>query len=1008
MGLFQKSVLKKYLKGIDEKQVNEAWERFKSHFHNSAIQENIRRSKEEQHQGEFLIDLFVKVLGYTNHPLENYNLIREQKNVKDAKSADGAIIKDGKIIAVIELKGTDTTNLANIETQAFGYKNNQPDAVYVITSNFEKLRFYIDNAVDSEDFNLFQLTKGEFQLLWVCLSKDSIFQGIPKQIKDESLSVEENVTNKLYKDYSAFRNDIFTDIVKNNPQYDKLTLFNKTQKLLDRFLFVLFAEDRLLLPPNSIWEIVNQWTDLRDKYDEYQPLYSRFIKYFGYLNTGHQGKKHDIFAYNGGLFLPDEILDSIKIDDTLLYKHTLNICSYDFESEVSVNILGHIFEHSISEIEEIQAELEGQVVEKDKTKRKKDGVFYTPKYVTKYIVDSTVGILCKHKKAELGIDEEKYNKDRKNRKKATLKELEIKLEKYRTWLLGLTICDPACGSGAFLNQALEFLINEHHYIDELNSKLFEREGENTLIFKDISNDILEKNLFGVDVNDESVEIAKLSLWLRTAQKGRKLTSLNNNIKCGNSLIDDKAVAGDKAFDWKNEFPEVFAKGGFDVIIGNPPYGAHLNDLEKTFIKRKYRSYQYKYETYLYFIEKGIYIINDTGVLSFITPELFLRLDTSESIRNYIKENSKLSLLRFYGEKVFKDVKVNAVVFVIWKTGAYDSIYIQSEAGKTWDIKYSQWEATELLKIEYTADSSEKEILDKIESQSNRLIQHGEVIQGITPYDSYRGQSPEIIKNRGYHFSYKKDDTCGKWLDGEGVSRYALSEGNEWLSYGEWLAAPREKRYFEGMRILFREVPGQAKRIQACMAKEVFYYGHSITPFKPFDSVSEAHLNIILALVNSRLINWYGRKKLPNFSKTTFPKINPKDVKELPILKGCDTKAALLAEYSKSMQEMNIKLNGDIQRFANLVKGEFGLGSLSNKLLGWPSLDWKVFETELKKHKVVLNLNQKSQWIGHFETSKKQILDLTLQKELIDQKIDQLVYQLYELTPDEIRIVEGQS
>src|SRR5690606_1758290 len=111
------------------------------------------------------------------------------------------------------------------------------------------------------------------------------------------------------------------------------------------------------------------------------------------------------------------------------------------------------------------------------------------------------------------------------------------------------------------------LIAEHRYIDELQAKLF---GD-SFVLTDIENSILENNLFGVDLNEESVEIAKLSLWLRTAQPNRKLNNLNNNIKCGNSLIDDPAVAGDKAFNWAQEFPTVFAKGGFDVIIGNPPY-----------------------------------------------------------------------------------------------------------------------------------------------------------------------------------------------------------------------------------------------------------------------------------------------------------------------------------------------------------------------------------------------------------------------------------------------------
>jgi type II restriction/modification system DNA methylase subunit YeeA len=218
-------------------------------------------------------------------------------------------------------------------------------------------------------------------------------------------------------------------------------------------------------------------------------------------------------------------------------------------------------------LKKFQAKLKAYQTNKANPKRKKDGVFYTPKCITKYIVDNTVGKLCEEKKTELDIQEAEYEKERKGRQKATLKKLTQKLEDYRRWLLQITICDPACGSGAFLNQALEFLIAEHQYIDELQAKLF---GD-AMVLSEVENSILENNLFGVDINEESVEIAKLSLWLRTAQKGRKLTSLNKNIKCGNSLIEDPNIAGDKAFNWKNEFPNVFKKGGFDVIIGNPPY-----------------------------------------------------------------------------------------------------------------------------------------------------------------------------------------------------------------------------------------------------------------------------------------------------------------------------------------------------------------------------------------------------------------------------------------------------
>lgn len=159
MSLYQSSVLKKYLKGIESTKIDEAWSRFTAHFHNKTIQENIRNSKEEQYQGEFLIDLFVNVLGYTKNPSPDFNLTTELKNVRGAKKTDGAILQDEKALAVIELKGTKTTDLSKVEPQAFGYKNNQPACVYVITSNFEKLRFYIDNAVEFEEFNLFQINR---------------------------------------------------------------------------------------------------------------------------------------------------------------------------------------------------------------------------------------------------------------------------------------------------------------------------------------------------------------------------------------------------------------------------------------------------------------------------------------------------------------------------------------------------------------------------------------------------------------------------------------------------------------------------------------------------------------------------------------------------------------------------------------------------------------------------------------------------------------------------------
>ncbi len=584
MSLFQISVLKNYLKQQDQTTIETAWNTFKNHFHNTEMQAKIRGMNEEQYQSRFLTDLFVNVFDYILKPDENYNLVTELKNVSDAKKADGAIMdSNGNIIGVIELKGTNTTNLQKVQQQAFYYKQSHKTCKYVVTSNFEKLRFYINDTEKHLEFNLFTLSREDFELLYLCLAKDNIYADIPLKIKTETVTNEEAITKKLYKDYHTFRTELFNSIAELNPQFDKMLLFKKTQKLLDRFLFIFFAEDRQLLPANSITKIIESYQKLKEL-DFPKPLYDVFKQYFHFINVGRKktDTKAEIYPYNGGLFKTDEVLDNLNIDDLLLLKHASKLTAYDFESEVSVNILGHIFEHSLNDLEEMQAQIEGTAIDTKQTKRKKDGVFYTPQYITQYIVENTVGKLCEEKKTVLNFDESEYRKDRKGRKKDKLKQLLNTLETYRTWLTEITICDPACGSGAFLNEALQFLKTEHHYLDELQTSLLGGGFE----FPNVEATILENNLYGVDINNESVEIAKLSLWLSTAKPNRKLSSLNNNIKCGNSLIDDAEVAGEKAFNWQTEFPQVFEKGGFDVIIGNPPY------LGGQFLKRDKKSYEY--------------------------------------------------------------------------------------------------------------------------------------------------------------------------------------------------------------------------------------------------------------------------------------------------------------------------------------------------------------------------------------------------------------------------------
>ena len=555
MSLFQKVIVKKYLKNLPSDLIEENYKKYTKYFNDFDRAQRIKALNEEQYQEGFLRELFVECLNYTINPDANFNLTTEFKNKTDAEKADGAILKDGKPIAVIELKSTKTKDLKTIEKQAFNYKAHQSNCKYVITSNFEKIRLYINDATEFEEFDVFELSENEFKLLYLCLSKESIFEDTPAEIKEKSNQHEEQISKKLYHDYSVFRNRIFQNLTKNNPQIDKLLLFKKAQKLLDRFLFIFFAEDKGLIPPNIISKIIDDYNKLKDL-DVYTPLYTIFKKYFSYINKGYE--KLSIDAYNGGLFQFDEILDNVEIDDEILITDSLKLSNYDFDSEIDVNILGHIFEHSLTDIEKLNAEISGENLDKKQTRRKKEGVFYTPNYITKYIVENTVGTLCAEKRNELQlnnleVDETYFKKGSKAIPSQKGEQLFDKLEKYKKWLLSLKILDPACGSGAFLNQALNFLIDEHNFIIDLETDL--RKGQ--LIIFDIDTAVLENNLYGVDINEESVEIAKLSLWLKTAKKGRKLTDLSKHIKCGNSLIDDPEIAGEKAFDWHKEFPQVF-------------------------------------------------------------------------------------------------------------------------------------------------------------------------------------------------------------------------------------------------------------------------------------------------------------------------------------------------------------------------------------------------------------------------------------------------------------------
>jgi type I restriction-modification system DNA methylase subunit len=876
----------------------------------------------------------------------------------------------------------------------------------------------------------------------------------PLSIKEASVVEEENITKKFYGDYSVFKRELYRDLVKQNrsniiltdlpEKTSKLILFKKSQKLIDRFLFILFAEDRGLLAPNSINTVLKEWKALADL-DVEVPLYDRYKQYFGYLDTGRKGtdKKEEIFAYNGGLFQPDTILDAVVIDNEMLYRHTLKLSTYDFESQVDVNILGHIFEHSLNEIESVNAEIEGTDFDKQKTKRKKDGVFYTPKYITKYIVDNTIGKLCTEKKQELGIIDEEYAKGRKNRQTTTIIKLDQQLKDYREWLLELTICDPACGSGAFLNQALDFLIREHAYLDELNKQLF----GGFFVFPDIENQILEHNIYGVDLNEESIEIAKLSLWLRTAQPKRKLTSLNNNIKCGNSLIDSKAIAGDKAFNWKEQFPEVFAKGGFDVIIGNPPYvRQELFKEHSEFLSKNYRVYSGKADLFTYFYEKGSNILKENGIISYISSGKFFEASYGKVLVKFLVENLTLiQVINFDDLDVFQGISAYPLIFTALKTKhkedyKFNYVFVPKlEFNRIEDavfnLPYNPIYINDFMESDFQFYSREvSKMIKKILNNSKTLKSYSSLPlvgvktgfnDGFLTFDETKYSKKYVFgkdlkryltpkSNNNIIFPYKN-------LNGEYelCSEEDLKEEIEYLNSNKSKLISRaiinegvqkgNKKWFEYQQI--------NKKINFNLEYIVYpnvSLGNNFTlsqgnVIDMTGFIIPSNDKVLLAILNSKLIKFLiGQWAITR--RGGYQEYKVQYLEKIPIKNFESSIKIRVSELVESIIFSTDEHFGLRQKLLKYLTSNFKITEISRKLQNWQELSFAEFITELNKAikttgQSPLTKKDEIEWMDLFENYKKQAQTLKLQIESTDKEIDKMVYELYGLSEEDIGIVE---
>lgn len=994
-------------------------------------------NRETSHDGEFIQRILIDVLGYTGSSAgAKWTLGKNQPvgsgNVDVALghfSADSV-----QIVAPFELKGAKTRDLDAIMPgrnkspvqQAWEYAMDAKGAKWVLVSNYREIRLYAVGygRKDYEKFGLSQLTNpAQYARFMLLLSAESLLGSRTQALLKESENKDKEITDKLYLDYKTLRARMIDTLTKDNPSVPVLEIIQYTQTILDRILFVAFAEDRGLLPDDTLkscYEDRGKWSP--------QPAWENFKGLFYSIDKGNPPLK--IPGYNGGLFAQNDALNNLNVSDALC-EGFKTIGSYDFDSDVSVNILGHIFEQSITDLEEIKASLSSDDTsfDKKKSKRKKDGIFYTPPYITRYIVEQAVGGWLNDRKKEIGFDKLPVLEDedyasiqaitRGARKGAVTYNAKIEKhikawEAYKKALSNIKVLDPACGSGAFLNEVFDYLYREGQVV---NSELATLNAGQEQLFR-WDTHILANNIYGVDINQESVEITKLSLWLKTANRNEKLTYLDDNIKCGNSLIDDPAIAGNLAFKWEKEFADIMSAGGFDVVVGNPPYGIDILENEKEFFKKNYPNSNYKINLYSLFIERAFQIFR-TAVVHFIVPKSLLFNSYYKNMRELLIKESNLEEVFTLKEKVFADAEVgDSLLLKIslpkkknQKTRLIAKINFNDSDGIYLVEKASYFLSNQNSEISIISDSS-KDIVDR--------IRHFPKVGDL--YNLKNGLNPGNVKHK-LITSKKLNNNC-KWIVwGKDIARYQICWSGDYINYDEDYVsgftvddikskdgmnkqnkidfALRSPDIFECNKVLIRKTGD--KLIAALDDTENFYFDTLVHGLYP--KHSDHSLGYLLAILNSKFATHLYRL-MYDISGKAFAKVSLDNLSNFYIPKGDKHSRDLLHKHTFVMLAKNKELHDVSSKFLALLKSEFGLDKLGGKLEQWYTLDFAAFVAELTKKKIPLKLAQKAEWMEHFEKQKITAAALKSTIDTTDREIDQMVYTLYGLTPDEIAIIEN--
>lgn len=911
------------------------------------------------------IDPFFKALGWDidnkNGYAEAYREVIHEDKVKVGKATKAPDysfrLVGGKRLFFVEAKKPIILVKDEIppayQVRRYGWSAKLP--VSIIT-DFEEFAIYdctkkplpTDKAsVARIKYLTFKDYLNEFEFLWDTFSKERVLKGSFDKFVQGNLNKKGTATvdKEFLQSLDSWRTYLATSISWNNKQLDEDEINFAVQQTIDRIIFLRIAEDRGVEQYGNLQQAIKQG-------NFYQNLFHQF----------HQADE----KYNSGLFdfKKDKISKTLSVDNKVL-KTIINELyypesPYEF-SVLSVEIIGSAYEQFLGKVIRVDKAHRAHIEEKPEV-RKAGGVYYTPQYIVEYIVKNTVGKLTENK---------------------TPKEVSK-----------IKIVDPACGSGSFLIGAYQYLLDFHknYYTD--NGKISKGNKSNPLtpegnLTTAEKKRILLNNIFGVDIDVNAVEVTKLSLLLKCMEgetqasiasqlrlfNERVLPTLDNNIKDGNSLVDtdfydNQLDFGDenkiKPFNWQKGFPEVFKQGGFDVVIGNPPYiqsrEGQFNDNEKNYYNTKFKITEYQINTYGLFIEKGVTLLKQKGLLGFIIPNYWLSTKFDKKLRKFIfQENKVVELVNVY--KVFEEAVVDTLLLIATKgnSNKYQKSFLKSIdrnftsiSERLAAIQNNQWTYLNEIAIDEKQDDIEISFKDSIELKAKKIIGDYFLLKfGAKLYEIGKGIPPqrkEHSTNGVYESNKKNDSTYLKLLKGRHIKRYFIDWKESYVKYGNNLAAPRDPSLFIGDRILIQRIVSK-KCLDATFTDNHLVCNTDVITLKPKTKVN---CKFYLAILSSKLIGAYIKSNNINLDRNVFPKINTNTLESVPVPDIDKVDKSIVQEMTKMVDQL-LKLNKEITATKLATQGSH----LQSKI------------------------------------------------DYCESRINQIVYQLYELTEAEVKIAEEQ-